>query len=98
MPPPFQDKYPRGLPSSPLPTLVWEAPTLWAASLTLSIVSFEDGVFAQVRRREVAVGFVVDAQSGKTLGFEVLFEGDGEAFKQWLATVRQGTGRGSVGF
>jgi hypothetical protein len=32
----------------------------------------------------VVVGFVVDGQSGRTLGFEVLFEGDGEAFKEWL--------------
>jgi hypothetical protein len=32
----------------------------------------------------VVVGFVVDAQSGKTMGFEVLFEGDGQAFKKWL--------------
>jgi hypothetical protein len=33
---------------------------------------------------EVAVGFVMDAQNGRTLGFEVLLEGDGEAFKEWL--------------
>ena len=33
---------------------------------------------------DVAVGFVMDAQNGRTLGFEVLFEGDGEAFKEWL--------------
>jgi hypothetical protein len=32
----------------------------------------------------VVVGFVVDGQSGKTLGFEVLFKGDGKAFKEWL--------------
>jgi hypothetical protein len=29
----------------------------------------------KVSGREVAVGFVVDAQSGRTLGFEVLFRG-----------------------
>ncbi len=38
----------------------------------------------KVEGREVVVGFVVDAQSGKTLGFEVLFEGDGGAFRRWL--------------
>ena len=27
---------------------------------------------------------MVDGQSGRTLGFEVLFEGDGQAFKEWL--------------
>jgi transposase-like protein len=37
-----------------------------------------------VKGEEVVVGFVVDAQSGKTLGFEVLFEGDGGAFRRWL--------------
>ena len=30
------------------------------------------------------VGFVVDAKSGRSLGFEVLFEGDGAAFRSWL--------------
>ena len=30
------------------------------------------------------VGFVVDGVSGKTLGFELLFEGDGRAFREWL--------------
>lgn len=43
-----------------------------------------DETIFKVRGREVVVGFVVDAQSGKTLGFEVLFEGDGRAFKEWL--------------
>jgi hypothetical protein len=37
-----------------------------------------------VKGKEVAVGFVVDARSGKTLGFEVLVEGDGGAFRQWI--------------
>ncbi len=43
-----------------------------------------DETIFKVKGREVAVGFVVDGQSGRTLGFEVLFEGDGEAFKEWL--------------
>lgn len=38
----------------------------------------------KVKGRKVLVGFVVDAQSGRTLGFEVLFEGDGKAFREWL--------------
>lgn len=43
----------------------------------------DETVFS-VKGEEVVVGFVVDASSGKTLGFEVLFEGDGEAFRRWL--------------
>jgi transposase-like protein len=38
----------------------------------------------KVKGQKVLVGFVVDAQSGRTLGFEVLFEGDGKAFREWL--------------
>lgn len=37
-----------------------------------------------MKGREVVVGFVVEAQNGRTVGFEVLLEGDGEAFKRWL--------------
>ena len=47
------------------------------------ILGADETVF-KVRGRKVVVGFVVDGQSGKTLGFEVLFEGDGKAFKEWL--------------
>jgi len=44
-----------------------------------------DETIFKVKGREVVVGFVVDGQSGRTLGFEVLFRGgDGEAFKEWL--------------
>ena len=43
-----------------------------------------DETIFKVKGREVVVGFVVDGQSGRTVGFEVLFEGDGEAFKEWL--------------
>ncbi len=43
-----------------------------------------DETVFKVKGEEVAVGFAVDAQSGKTLGFEVLFEGDGGAFRRWL--------------
>lgn len=38
----------------------------------------------KVKGREVVVGFAVDGRSGRTLGFEVLFEGDGRAFGRWL--------------
>jgi hypothetical protein len=37
-----------------------------------------------VKGKEVVVGFVVDGVNGRTLGFEVLFEGDGRAFRRWL--------------
>jgi len=43
-----------------------------------------DETIFKVRGREVVVGFVVDGRSGRTLGFEVLSEGDGQAFKEWL--------------
>jgi len=44
-----------------------------------------DETVYKVKGRKVVVGFVVDGVSGKTLGFEVLLEGDGEAFEEWLA-------------
>jgi transposase-like protein len=47
------------------------------------ILGADETVFG-VRGQKVVVGFVVDGQSGKTLGFEVLFEGDCKAFKEWL--------------
>lgn len=43
-----------------------------------------DETIFKVNVKEVIVGFVVDAGSGKTLGFEVLLEGNGGAFRQWL--------------
>ena len=43
-----------------------------------------DETVFKVKGKEVVVGFVVDGQSGKSLGFEVLFEGDGRAFRRWL--------------
>lgn len=49
----------------------------------VEILGADETVFS-VKGEEVTVGFVVDGQSGKTLGFEVLFEGDGRAFKEWL--------------
>jgi transposase-like protein len=47
------------------------------------VLGADETVF-KVKGREVVVGFVVDGQSGRTLGFEVLFEGDGKAFRKWL--------------
>lgn len=47
------------------------------------VMGADETVF-KVKGKEVVVGFVVDGQSGKTLGFEVLFEGDGGAFRRWL--------------
>lgn len=47
------------------------------------ILGADETVFS-VKGKEVVVGFVVDGRSGKTLGFEVLFEGDGGAFRRWL--------------
>ncbi len=43
-----------------------------------------DETVFKVKAKEVVVGFVVDGQSRKTLGFEVLFDGDGRTFGEWL--------------
>jgi transposase-like protein len=51
-----------------------------------------DETVYKVKGRKVLVGFVVDGESGGTLGFEVLFEGDGEAFKEWLAPYAEELG------
>jgi transposase-like protein len=51
-----------------------------------------DETVYKVKGRKVVVGFVVDGESGGTLGFEVLFEGDGEAFKGWLAPYAEKLG------
>ena len=47
------------------------------------VMGADETVFS-LKGEEVVVGFVVDAQSGKSLGFEVLFEGDAAAFRRWL--------------
>lgn len=51
-----------------------------------------DETVFKVKGREVVVGFVVDARGGKTLGFEVLFAGDGGAFRRWLAPYAEQLG------
>ncbi len=48
------------------------------------VIGADETVFG-VKGEEVAVGFVVDPQSGGTLGFEVLYEGDGLSFLRWLS-------------
>jgi transposase-like protein len=55
------------------------------------VLGADETVF-KVRGREVVVGFVVDGQSGKTLGFEVLLQGDGRAFREWLEPYVQELG------
>jgi transposase-like protein len=50
---------------------------------TVRALGADETVF-KVKGREVMVGFVVDGVNGKTLGFEVLFEGDGRAFQEWF--------------
>lgn len=47
------------------------------------VMGADETVFS-VKGEEVVVGFVVDGASGKTLGFEVLFEGEAGAFRRWL--------------
>jgi len=47
------------------------------------VLGADETVF-KLKGREVVVGFVVDGVSGRTLGFEVLFGGDGRAFREWL--------------
>jgi transposase-like protein len=55
------------------------------------VLGTEETVF-KPKGKEVVVGFVVDGASGKTLGFEVLFEGDGRAFREWLEPYAKGLG------
>ena len=52
-------------------------------AVRLRVLDADETVFG-VKGKEVAIDFVVDARSGKTLGFDVLVEGDGGAFRQWL--------------
>jgi transposase-like protein len=47
------------------------------------ILGADETIF-KVKGKEAVVGFVVDTASDKTLGFEVLFEGDGGGFRRWL--------------
>jgi transposase-like protein len=54
-----------------------------AAAGRVRIMGADETVF-KIKGEEVVVGFVVDAQNGESLGFEVLFEGDGQAFRRWL--------------
>jgi hypothetical protein len=55
------------------------------------VLAADETVF-KVKGKEVVVGFVVDGASGKTLGFEVLFEGDGGAFRRWLEPYARALG------
>ena len=55
------------------------------------VLGADETVF-KVKGKEVVVGFVVDAQNGRTLGFEVLLEGDGRAFERWLEPYAQELG------
>lgn len=50
---------------------------------TIRLLGGDETVY-KVKGRKVVVGFVVDGESARTLGFEVRFEGDGETFKEWL--------------
>ena len=59
---------------------VWKGAGAWA----------DETVFS-VKGEEVAVGSVVDAQSNKSLGFEMLFEGDAKAFQGVVGAVRKRT-------
>jgi len=61
------------------------------------VLGADEKTVFKVKGREVVVGFVVDATSGKTLGFEVLSEGDGRAFGEWLGPyAKERAWRGEV--
>ena len=47
------------------------------------VLGVDETVF-RVRGHEVVVGFVVDGQQGRTLGFDMLDQGDAAAFLAWL--------------
>lgn len=55
------------------------------------VMGADETVF-KVKGKEVVVGLVVDVQNGRTVGFEVLFEDGGEAFKRWLAPYAEELG------
>lgn len=55
------------------------------------VLGADETVF-KVKGEEVVVGFVVDGASGRTLGFEVLFEGDAGAFRRWLEPYARALG------
>lgn len=55
------------------------------------VLGAEETVFG-VKGQKVVVGFVTDAQSGRTLGFEVLVECDGRSFEEWLEPYAQELG------
>ncbi len=55
------------------------------------VMGADETVFG-VKGEEVVVGFVVDSQTGETLGFEVLYEGDGAAFCRWLSAYVENFG------
>lgn len=56
----------------------------WASTGGRVRILGADETLFKVKGREVVVGFVVDAANERTLGFEVLVEGDGETFREWL--------------
>lgn len=62
-----------------------------AGRVRIASLGADETVF-KVKGEEVVVGFVVDAQNGRTVGFEVLFEGDGKAFKEWLEPYAEESG------
>jgi archaeosine-15-forming tRNA-guanine transglycosylase len=55
-------------------------------AVRLRVMGADETVFG-VKGKEVAVGFVVDARSGKTLGFEVLVEETEEHFGSGLSRM-----------
>lgn len=55
------------------------------------VLGADETVF-KLKGEEVVVGFVVDGESGKSLGFEVLFAGDGRAFREWLEPYAKAMG------
>jgi hypothetical protein len=55
------------------------------------VIGADETVY-KVKGKEVVVGFVTDAETGAFLGLEILVEGTGEAFKEWLAPYVEGYG------
>ena len=55
------------------------------------IMAADETVF-KLKGEEVVVGFVLDGVSGETLGFDVLFKGDGRAFREWLEPYAKAMG------
>lgn len=77
---------------------VWRAAQAVGAGLrrqrpagSVRVLGADETVF-RVHGADVVVGFVVNGQTGETLGFDVLYRGDAQAFVAWLQPYAEAHG------